>query len=207
MLQNDIPFDRGQTYFGGNTTDSTSGEHLLGQTAEFHDKTYTGAGGVQYPRHGGGVKNLCMLVRNTSGIALLPGRVAVWKTGKRFKEVDGYVTTTAAEGAGVVDEWLPTAGVAANDIFWLMRKGVTLGRMSNSADETAVTSEGSVLCAMTAATSQATSAGRMRPVDWTTAATGVTLGNQIANAFGRAMSANTTAQTNRLLLVAVNFLE
>jgi len=59
-----------------------------------------------------------------------------------------------------------------------------------------------VIVALTAATSQATTAGRVAP-QVLTGATAL-LGNQVQNRLGRAMSAKTTANTNNSLLVNIS---
>ena len=140
-----------------------------------------------------------MLVRNVSGIALLPGRICSWKALKRYKEVDGYTTTTAAEAAGVVDEFLPTAGAASNAIFWLAGHGPHLVRSDLTGGTDTNFSENARLVAITAVTSQSTTSGRMREDDTTGATT--PLSDMIENLLGYAMSSNTTSQTNRLVLV------
>lgn len=62
-----------------------------------------------------------------------------------------------------------------------------------------VIAERDVLVALTAATSQATTAGRVAVQDLTGAT--ALLGNAVQNAFGRALSARTTAETNSSVLV------
>lgn len=59
--------------------------------------------------------------------------------------------------------------------------------------------EGTVLVALTAATSGATTAGRVAPQDLTGAT--AALGLQVQNRLGYALSARTTAQTNTTILV------
>jgi hypothetical protein len=64
----------------------------------------------------------CVAVKNTSGSALLPGSVAKFKDSAILSEVDGLATTSSAL-MGVVDEYLPAAGVADGEVFWLVVKG------------------------------------------------------------------------------------
>lgn len=144
------------------------------------------------------------LVKNSSGIALLPKRLVVFKSGTNRTEVDGYATTTAAGGAGVavVDEFLPAAGVPNGEYFFVVTKGPTECLTDLAGGANNLLPEDTILVALTAATSQATTAGRVAPQDLT-GATAV-LGNQIQGAFGRAMSAKTTANTNADLLVYVS---
>jgi hypothetical protein len=64
----------------------------------------------------------CIAVKNTSGSALLPGAVAKFKDAAILSEVDGAATTSTAL-MGVVDEYLPAAGVPNNEVFWLVVRG------------------------------------------------------------------------------------
>jgi len=64
----------------------------------------------------------CIAVKNTSGSALLPGSVAKFKDSAILTEVDGLATTSSAL-MGIVDEYLPAAGVADGEVFWLVVRG------------------------------------------------------------------------------------
>jgi hypothetical protein len=64
----------------------------------------------------------CIAVKNTSGSALLPGAVAKFKDAAILSEVDGLATTSTAL-MGIVDEYLPAAGVADGEVFWLVVRG------------------------------------------------------------------------------------
>ena len=186
---------RGKTLLGSGAalTDRPDAE---GITATFDDVDYDNP-----PKMRSLNKNTCILVRNASGISLLPGRMVRWKAAQRGKQVDGYTAATAAEAAGIVDEWLPTAGAADKDIFWILTDGVSRVLSDLVGDTDTNFSENDLLVAITAATSQATSAGRMKQADFTGATS--LLADQIINAIGRAMSANTTSQTNRQVLMKV----
>lgn len=193
---------RGKTFYDGNTIDTSDygGIHIEGSVRSFRDYDYVADTSMLKLRSAR--MNTCILVRNVSGIALLPGRVARWQAAQRGKRVDGYVTSLAAEAAGVVDEWLPTAGVPNGDLFWLLVDGCSLIRTDLAGDTGTDFAEGDILVAATAATSQSTTAGRVKQADF--AVTEAVLANNITNRIGRAMSANTTAQTNRLLLADVS---
>ena len=179
------------------TADTTSLDGVLGIPCTFRDIDSSSTAKIK-PKRSGAVTT-GMLVRNVSGIALLPGRIVAWKTGKRYKEVDGYTTATAAEAAGVVDEHLPTSGAAANAIFWIFGKGPHLVLTDLTGDTDTNFSNGAVLAAITAVSSQSTTSGRMREADHTGAT--ALLADMIRNEIGIAMSANTTGQTNRKVLV------
>jgi hypothetical protein len=64
----------------------------------------------------------CIAVKNASGSALLPGQVAKFKASAILSEVDGLATDASAL-IGVVDEYLPAAGVADGEVFWLVVRG------------------------------------------------------------------------------------
>ena len=121
--------------------------------------------------------------------------------------MDGYARLFAARSFPV-DEFLPSAGVAVNDLFWIVMQGPAIVLTGIACDAGNVITEGDRVVAATGATSQATTAGRVRTHDQDTAAnsTGSALANQIFNAIGAALSAKTTANTNADLLVDVKAL-
>ena len=145
----------------------------------------------------------CRLVRNTSGIALLPRRLVTYAAGYGGKRVDGYGATTAVWCAGVVDEFLPTAGVQNNDLFWIVVAGNTEVLTDLAAAASGTIAEFGTLVCLTAATSQCTTAGRVSAT--ALAVTETALVNQTQNRIGRAMTVSTSSQTNRSLPVKVNF--
>lgn len=67
------------------------------------------------------------LVRNVSGVALLPSLVAIkdlTNGGTTYhRSCLGVANTEGARGWGVVDEFLPAAGVPNGDFFWLFEQG------------------------------------------------------------------------------------
>ena len=195
-------FDRGKTFYAGGTIDTNDygGVFLEGQVRIFPNRDPSNK---QTRR--GGQSVVCVCVRNvsTGTFALLPKRLTQWETGYRGLRVNSYAgdsTASADEIAGVVDEFLPTAGVVFGDLFWLVVEGPTLVKTSITAND-ALTSEGSLLVATSAATSQATTCGRVMPTLLTGAT--ATLAAFIYNRLGRAMSANSSNGTDRDLLVDV----
>lgn len=202
---------RGKTYLTGpnRTADATAStsKAIEGIIKTFKDLDYSGSGvGSRAARSGGEVT--CMLVRNSSGVALLPKTAVTWKSGARGKQVDGQAEFAPDRAiAGIVDEWLPSTGVAANDYFWLTVKGPTLALTSIAGDETNVISVDDWLVNSTGANSTATTAaGRVIPA---VIPSGITTNITFAQSsnlykFARAMSAMTTAQTNANVLVYVD---
>lgn len=192
----------GKTYHGGTPTTIDKSLSLEGAEQWFKDEIAPTAGNGMATLRSGRMK-LCRLVRNGSGIALTPGRAVSWASGYRGTRVGGYCTTTAAECAGIVDDRLPAAGVASNDLFWIVRKGPALCKTDLAGGANNVIAAGDVVVALTAATSQATTAGRVY-----SAATAVTTNNDTItlNRIGRAMSAKTTANTNADVLIDLDII-
>ena len=118
-LTADPGFARGQT-LGVTVTmyeaENGDGSTVVGTRKVFRD---------EHPKTGALQSNRtveCIAVKNTSGSALLPGSVAKFKDAAILTEVDGLATTSTAL-MGVVDEYLPAAGVANNEVFWLVVRG------------------------------------------------------------------------------------
>lgn len=202
---------RGKTYLSGSNrtidTTQTTSKAVMGIRKVFKDLDYSSTSpsntSVKAPRSGGEVT--CILVRNSSGVALLPKMLVTWKSGARGKEVDGYGDFAPdAASAGVVDEWLPSTGVPNGDLFWLVVEGPTLCLTAKEADGTNVINVDDFLVSVTAAAStHSTTAGRVIPA---ISVAGVTTNITFAQSsnlhkIGRAMSAKTTANTNANVLV------
>ena len=188
-----LPFERGKTAGVSAVTDEQS---LLGK--EYHVPDYDM---TNYPKLRSDRIVKLRAVRNDSGIALLPKRLARFKAATKNTEIDGYCTTTAAPFAGVVDEWLPSAGVADNDIFFIVVGGPS-NCLTDIASVDTIT-EGDSLVSLTAVTSQATTAGRVDAAAY--AVTETSLANQIKNEIGRALEAKTSANTNADILVDIRY--
>lgn len=180
----------GKTYHGGTPSSIGRSVTLEGTECLFQD-------GVDQPAKPdtkrSGRTRLARLVRNTSGGALLPKRVVKWETGYRGTRVDGYTATTAAEAAGVVDDQLPAAGVADDDLFWIFRKGPTIVKTGITSE---VIADGDLLVAKTGA---GTASGR--PLVGTAATS-----EHVLNRIGKAMSAATAGNTDSDLLVDLDII-
>ena len=96
------------------------------------------------------------------------------------------------EFVGVVDEHLPSGGVAVNDVFWLTVKGPTEVSVALSGTDVVV---GDRLVAIVAATSGATTAGRVTPMPQATLITTNGAGNNAFGVLGYAASAGATTGT------------
>ena len=194
------PFGRGETFYNGDTIDANDlgGLHLEGKEWVFNDEDPT----TDTTRSNKYVT--CRVVRNTSGIALLPKRIAAFEVDATNpdewgRRVAGYTTVTDEEGYPI-DEYLPAAGVPDNDLFYVVVRGPAVV-LTALTDFNPAIGGGDWLAAITAATSQATTAGRVTNHD-ISGATSV-LANAIMNRIGRALSAATTANTNTDLLIEV----
>ena len=147
-----LQFALGSTFFNGATADATSGAYLEGQEFEheFRDLSANPAGDYGV---GAGMRFKTKIIRNVSGIAILPFRYAVFETatGLYGSQVDGYTTTTAAEGAGVVDPFLAAAGCPNNDLCHIVIEGPCLMISPLTGNGDNVWSAGSILVAITAA--------------------------------------------------------
>ena len=173
------------------------GADYEGTVRTFHDYSIPTGTNPKSPRSGGDVT--CVLVRNVSGANLLSKRLVSWASGYRFKRVAGDVSKTVAETAGAVDEFWPAAGVPDGELFWLAVKGHHLVKSDLAGGANNVITAGMQLVSLTAATTLATTAGRVAPIDTTGATT--PLANQVLNTIGKAVSAKTTANTDADVLV------
>jgi hypothetical protein len=139
-LMSDPPFGLGKTF---GTTSATEGLNWEGCVKDFPDvNPVTGA--VRSNR----VKK-CICVRNSSGQTLKAKRAVAWTSGS-YKTVAGFTRITNDDCAGVVDEWLPSTGVAANDLFWITVDGPSEYYVSQTV------AVGDVVAAVTAHTTNGT---------------------------------------------------
>lgn len=119
ILMTDPGFGRGQTL---GVRDTESGRGTTGTQKAFTDSDpRTNNSGVFLSNR----PVTCIAVRNTSGGPLLPGTVVKFKKAAILDEVDGAAAAATDAPLGVVDEYLPAAGVANNDVFWLVVSGPT----------------------------------------------------------------------------------
>lgn len=207
--QENPPWGRGETFynlFAASTQSTSDGTQFEGKEWVFEDVN------PQTKAYRSGQFVTCRAVRNVSGIALLPGRVARFAAGALAAngppggvfggQVDGYVNNnldfTSLNAWGYpVDEFLPTAGVQNNDLFWVVVQGPA-GVKTDLATLTQSILVGDMVVAQTAVTSQATTAGRIVDVGASTS-NQTYLAFAVRNFIGYAMSgpagAATTAAT------------
>jgi hypothetical protein len=119
IISADPWFGRGQTL---GVTSPLQGTNVTGSSKVFTDTDpRTNNAGVFLSNR----LVTCIAVRNTSAGPLLGGTVVKFKKSAILDEVDGPATSVADAPIGVVDEYLPPAGVAVGDIFWLVTVGPT----------------------------------------------------------------------------------
>lgn len=126
-LTADPGFARGQVLgilWKAYDAETGDGSHVIGARKVFRDED---------PKTGKILSNRtveCIAVKNVSGGALLPGAVVKFKdaatsgqfSGGILGEVDGGAVA-ATTLMGIVDEYLPAAGVADKEVFWLVVRG------------------------------------------------------------------------------------
>ena len=147
----DPPFALGQTLGVSSASDGTGWVGAVKVFPDVDPKT----GKVRSNR-----LKTCIAVRNSSGGALLPKRAVAFAAGS-YSAVSGYTRLTNDVVAGIVDEFLPTSGVAANDVFWVTVDGPTELFVSQTV------AVGDIVAAVTAHTTNATdSAGTASKAAW-----------------------------------------
>lgn len=180
------PMDRG-------STDSLGAfDHLLGREWEIEDEDWSNSSSGAKPTRSAKLVTI-RLVKNASTVALLGKRLVRYQatSGNYGHRVDGYTSVTAQDWAGVVDEFLPAAGAAVGDNFFIVTKGPTKTLTPDaSAAFNGDVAIGNALVAATAAASTGATAGRVAVIGATTAGL-----DHAINALGRALSAATTGQT------------
>lgn len=129
------PFERGATWYGGGTINSSDldAPNLEGKEFVF-EPVQPGAASTQADPSGRAVR--VKVVRNRSGVNLKPARLVKFKASDPIEgSVDGYCYAVGDRPAGVVDEYLPAAGVPDLDLFYVVIDGptkVTQTHTSNS---------------------------------------------------------------------------
>lgn len=112
--------DRLNFYGLGSTAPSDENVHLRGYRAFFPDVNHNSTNAIKPVLTGLTIE--AIWVQNNSGGALLPGEIASWDNTSPGEKVDAKAGA-AERAAGVVDPYLPAAGVADGRHFWLIRSG------------------------------------------------------------------------------------
>jgi hypothetical protein len=184
------PFQPGATFGNGNTVAATDGAQYEGKEYVFEDVAPNSPTGTfrtnRYITR--------RIVRNNSGGALLPKRlgklsVAGAASQDGGSKVDGY-TASPADTGFPIDEYLPAAGVAANDLFYVVTNGPAL--ITSDASGATNFAVGQVVVPGASGT-----VGKIVTQDPTQ--TAANLFNQIQNAIGRALAAVNAINTDVLI--------
>lgn len=117
-------FGRGETAYMGATPDASNllYGNYLGALKSFKDLTYTDVGSKGVRSHQG---ILCRAVRNVYGSAIVPKTVVELSPDMTTIVKATDTANTKRHLLGVVDEWLPSAGVADDDVCWVVVLGPT----------------------------------------------------------------------------------
>lgn len=101
---------------------AVSGElpHLLGQAGRFLDEDLGSTDQVKPKLSAHEIH--ARWVKNDSGAAVLPGETVTWKTTAVGTTI-GAKSAVNAKPAGVASPYLPTAGVADGEHFWIIQHG------------------------------------------------------------------------------------
>jgi hypothetical protein len=198
------PFERGQTFYSTSEVidaNNLGGVQLEGMEWLFEDIDPRSTGqGATARRTSRQVR--CRVVRNLGAVTLFAGYLARFQktAGKYGARVDGLCAVNG-EKSYPIDEYLPSAGVRVNDLCYVVVEGPALCNTPLEANVNNVFNVGDVVMALTAATSGATTAGRVVLQDLT-GATAI-LGNNVQNRIGMALTARTTGNTNTTILIDV----
>jgi len=120
MASNNLPFERGSTYFEGDVNRINTAailDDMLGQTFTVKNN---GQGGVGWNSQ----ENTLMVVRNSSGGALTPQRGVAYSTNV-CKEASGYAA--AGEFGHIIDDAYVGQTIADDDIFYVVVDGPVKG--------------------------------------------------------------------------------
>lgn len=198
------PFGLNETYKGTDADGNLVNQELLGKIYFHPVKGATDAAGRACGRP---IK--AMIVRNESGAALLGKRVVKFTNSVGYSNltsIDGYAADLAT-GRHAFLANLPSAGVADNDLCWVILEGpVTVLTPIAGADFNGTITVGAPLVNSTGTTTGATTSGRISNVTFVVATDG---GTQVglrafslaANQLGVALSTRTTSETATDLLV------
>ena len=203
-------FGRGETAYGPDgTIDSNNLKYAtwLGQEKAFEDIDWGASGSVKTHRTNQLV--YCRAVRNTSGITLLPKDYV--QLNAAGTEAIGRVTLDSEHGYPV-DEYLPSAGVRANDVFYVVVEGPAMMKAPYSGGpfngDIAVRAMLHSVTTTAGSTQAGTTSEAGRVANFSTvAATTVAQFNALLaftkNWVGTALTARTTGNTNTDILVDV----
>lgn len=186
------PFERGATFHDGDTVPSTEATYG-GKNIEGKEYTFEDVAPIGVTKTPTGRPVRVKVVRNVSGVALKPGRLVKFSaasTAPHETRVEGYCVALSDRPAGVVDEYLPAAGVPNNDLFYIVVGGPT--KVTQGATTGAAVTPGQRLVPIAYGATAGDNLGGRYAVQVLTGATAI-LGDNVQNAF--AVAATTAAAT------------
>lgn len=195
------PFARGETWYNLGSAGSIDTADPLGlgginmEGREFTFEVNAQDQGTGYPagQDPSGRPIRVKVVRNRSGVNLKPGRIAHFLASSSYPletAVDGYTVALGDRPAGIVDEFLPAAGVIPNDLFYIVVDGPT-AVVQGATTQTSVAIGDRLVPATFGSTAGDDLGGRFGKQDLTGSA--ATLGNNVQNNFGFAAAADNVA--------------
>lgn len=208
----------GRTWFGASATivtDNTA-EALLGTEIEVKNKVALTSKTRRNEK-----KRWLRFVKNASGVTLYPKLGVIWGTANVGTHVYGVQSGNLAGAAiaGIVDDWLPSAGVRPNDYFWIVVEGEVLGLTPIAAGDVtvgAIAAGDLVMCGITTANSTGATSGSpitaytggritksVYPTFTATQTTDGTMWSSARHSFARALSARTTNETQSDILIEI----
>lgn len=196
------PMELGETLDGKDQDGNLTNEEKLGQIYVFPAGRFSEGPRGSKGRYTGRPL-VCVLLRNTSGLTLLGKRLGQLDRTAGYamtKNVDGYSTTLANQGVVLIDPYLPSGGVADDDIFWGIVRGPALVLLPLTDSGHQDISVNDPLVAHTGTTTGATTSGRVTKFTMVNATAGNSdVGLQAFRhayaCLGRAMSARTSQET------------
>jgi hypothetical protein len=201
------PFGLGETLKGTDSAGNLINTHLEGAVFEIPDLVLSAQ-----KRRTGHFK-LVMVVRNRlqiggAGVALLGKRHGLLQTDAGATgytgRINGYAPTLGAPHAVAIDDQLPAAGCAYNDLCYVTLKGyhTNLTPAAGAAFNGDIAA-GAHLVAATAAGSTTSVAGRVSNIALANNTDAAGAGVQSRNLLGTALSGKTTGQTAEEVLMYV----
>jgi hypothetical protein len=196
---------RGQTRFHGNTPevdDASTREE--GAEYEIADLQWNSAAIAKPPR----IPNaICKVrkVRNLTGATQQGKQMArmmkeAARPGSFYGRFDSLITAITDTPCYPIDEYLPSAGVVANDLCYVCVEGPSECITGLAADATNSIAAGAVVVGLVGSTTSAPTSGKIGAQISLGGAT-TPLSYEVQHALGRALSAKTTSQTSGAILV------
>jgi hypothetical protein len=196
MARDDAPpFERGSSFYAGGAKEAIFSDplHYLGKEYVFEPNSEQSSQTGTPDSSGRRVR--VKVVQNKSGVALKPGRIAHYKAVDPYEtQLDGYTFAVGDRPAGVIDEFLPAAGVADGDLFYIVIDGPT--KFTQLSASSSVLAIGDRVVPGTGTSATNDDAGRVVLQDLSGATTA--LGANLQNVVGFAAVANNSVENAKI---------